>query len=168
MSSRILIISDTHSYLEPRLDKYIQNVDFVWHAGDIGILQEYINWKNDKKFLMVYGNIDSMEIQHEIPENQIFELEGFKILITHIAGRPSKYTKRVKSLIKEHTPNLLVCGHSHIFNIITDKEYENLLFINPGACGNEGFHQIKTAILMELENKKIISMQMIELGKRGR
>ena len=35
---KILIISDTHSYLDEKLFKYIQTVDEVWHAGDIGTI----------------------------------------------------------------------------------------------------------------------------------
>ena len=33
---QIGLISDTHSYLDPKIWKYLDNVDEVWHAGDIG------------------------------------------------------------------------------------------------------------------------------------
>ena len=34
--AKILILSDTHSYLDPRLEKHIKAANQVWHAGDVG------------------------------------------------------------------------------------------------------------------------------------
>ncbi|MEL0183932.1 MAG: metallophosphoesterase family protein, partial [Bacteroidota bacterium] len=33
---KILIISDTHSYIDQSIIKYVKQADEVWHAGDIG------------------------------------------------------------------------------------------------------------------------------------
>ena len=61
---------------------------------------------------------------------------------------------------------MFICGHSHILKIIPDKKNQ-LLHINPGACGNHGFHQIKTVVRFELENAHIRNLEIIELGLRA-
>jgi hypothetical protein len=42
-----------------------------------------------------------------------------------------------------------------------------MLYINPGAAGNHGFHTIKTIIRFEIKKASIFNMEAIELGKRG-
>jgi predicted phosphodiesterase len=36
---RILLLSDTHSHIDKKILKYVQQADEVWHAGDIGDLK---------------------------------------------------------------------------------------------------------------------------------
>jgi hypothetical protein len=43
----------------------------------------------------------------------------------------------------------------------------NMLFVNPGAAGQHGFHVMRTALRMELGEGKIKKLEVIELGKRG-
>ncbi len=33
---KILLISDTHGYIDEKIIKYANQVDEIWHAGDIG------------------------------------------------------------------------------------------------------------------------------------
>ena len=51
---------------------------------------------------------------------------------------------------------------------MTDKNFNNMLYINPGAAGRHGFHKIRTIIKLELKNKSIAAMQAIELGARSK
>lgn len=37
--TRILLLSDTHSYIDDNILKYVKQADQVWHAGDIGNLK---------------------------------------------------------------------------------------------------------------------------------
>ncbi len=163
---KIGLISDTHSYLDEKVFQYFRDVDEIWHAGDIGTLSLLEQLEAFKPTVAVYGNIDDTSIQAAAPENQIIVREGVKTLMTHIAGKPPKYNARVKKLIKEHQPNLLICGHSHILKVQPDHE-NNLLFMNPGAAGIHGFHQMKTLLRFDLENGKPKNLEVIELGKRG-
>ena len=48
-----------------------------------------------------------------------------------------------------------------------DPKYKNMLYINPGAAGNHGFHRMKTIIRFTLEQGQIKDVNVIELGKRG-
>jgi hypothetical protein len=42
-----------------------------------------------------------------------------------------------------------------------------MLYVNPGAAGNQGFHKTKTIVRFQVHGQKIEEMEVIELGKRG-
>ncbi len=161
--TKILILSDTHSFLDTRLKKHIRNSDIVWHAGDIGDIAIIDEINTIKPVVAVHGNIDNHTVKTEYPKNQIFKIHGKKIVITHIAGYPNRYNKHALNLIKIEQPDIFVCGHSHILKIMYDHKL-NHLHINPGACGKHGFHKIQTAVKLEiLENGEIKNCEIIEL-----
>jgi len=164
---KIAVISDTHGLLDKRVIKHLQDADEIWHAGDIGdvsIINRLESFSG--KLRAVFGNIDGQEIRIIAPEYQAFSIEGAKVLITHIAGNPPKYNTRVRQLLHAHRPDILVCGHSHILKVMFDKR-SDILFINPGSCGNYGIHQVRTLILFEINNSKPTNMKVVELGPRG-
>lgn len=162
---KILLISDTHSYLDEKLYKHIQEADEVWHAGDIGAVELTDKIKSIKPLRAVYGNIDDAIVRKEFPKNLIFKCEEVKIFITHICGQPTNYLKEVKDVIKQEKPKLFICGHSHILKVMYQPQYE-LLHMNPGACGIHGFHQVKTALRFVIDATEIKDLAIIELGKR--
>ncbi|MEI8136678.1 MAG: metallophosphoesterase family protein [Bacteroidota bacterium] len=162
---KILLISDTHSYLEPKLIKHIKEADEIWHAGDIGSIDLCLEIGKLKPFKAVYGNIDDKDIRITYPENLFFNCEDLPVYITHIGGYPGKYPAKIKEIIKENKPKLFICGHSHILKVIYDKDLEHL-HINPGACGVQGFHKVKTAVRFEIEGSEIKNLAVIELGNR--
>ncbi|MBS1508778.1 MAG: metallophosphoesterase family protein [Bacteroidetes bacterium] len=161
------LLSDTHSYLDPKIFDYFKNADELWHAGDIGDAQVISDLKNFKPLRAVYGNIDDKEMQAQFPEDLRFECEGFDIWMTHIGGAPPNYNPRVKKILKTKLPDIFVCGHSHILRVKKDPALNGMLYLNPGAAGNHGFHAIKTILRFELINREIKKMEVIELGKRG-
>ena len=163
---KILLISDTHSYLDPKLFKYINTVDEVWHAGDIGDIQVCREIEKLKPLKAVYGNIDGQDARKQYPENNIFMCEQVKVFITQIGGYTNRYNLEAKKIIEREKPNLFICGHSHILKIMYDKKY-NLLHLNPGACGMHGFHQVKTVLRFAINEAEIKDMEIIELGKRA-
>jgi uncharacterized protein len=163
---KIGLLSDTHGYLDERLFDYFKDVDQVWHAGDIGQLALADSLAQFKPFKAVYGNIDDASIRVVYPEFELYEVEGLKVLNIHIAGSFGKYNAKVKALIKEHKPGMLVCGHSHILKIAFDAP-NNLLYMNPGAAGNHGFHKEKTALKFEISNGKPENLMLVKLGDRG-
>ena len=161
---KILLFSDTHDYFDEKLIKYIQSVDEVWHAGDIGTLEVCQQIEKIKPLKAVYGNIDGQEIRKVYPKNAIFMCEEVKVLITHIGGYPNKYNLEAQKLILQEKPALFICGHSHILKIMYDKQH-TLLHLNPGAAGIQGFHQVKTALRFAINGTEIKNMEIIELGK---
>jgi hypothetical protein len=164
---KIGLLSDTHSFLDNRVFDYFQNCDEVWHAGDIGDVRAADELEKFKPVRAVYGNIDSKDLQIRYPEDLWFACEGFTIWMTHIGGAPPNYNPRVKKILKTRTPDIFICGHSHILRIKKDEKLNNMLYINPGAAGNHGFHLVKTLVRFELIKKEIKNLEVIEIGKRG-
>ena len=164
---KIGILSDTHGYLDPKVLHHFQSCDQIWHAGDIGNCEIVKNLRDFKETKMVWGNIDGREIQALVPGYQFFEIEGKNFLIVHIPGRKPHYTKEIQKIWGKHgVPDVMICGHSHILKVEQDLQ-NGLLFVNPGACGLQGFHKIRTLIRFEIEEGRLFNMQAIELGKRG-
>lgn len=163
---KILLLSDTHSYIDDRILHYAEQTDEVWHAGDIGDLKVTDTLKKVKLLRAVYGNIDDAEARKEFPLNAVFECEGMKVWITHIGGYPGKYPTRIKEGFMLYKPDVFICGHSHILKVQYDKQYQ-CLTMNPGAAGTHGFHQMRTMLRFEIANGKMQNLEVIELGKRG-
>ncbi len=164
--TKVGLLSDTHGYLDKSLLSILEGCDEIWHAGDLGNLDVYNGLVQlGKPFKGVYGNIDGHELRQLLPLDQIWQLEGIKIFMTHIGGYPGRYTTRVKNILIEQKPQLYICGHSHILKVIYDKKL-NLLHLNPGAAGREGFHKVRTALKFSIDGDRILDMGVIELGGR--
>ena len=162
MLKNILLLSDTHGYIDKKIISYTNNVDEVWHAGDIGDTRVIDSIKLLKPIKAVYGNIDSNEIRMMTEKNLIFESEGIRVVMTHIAGYPGKYNRNAIELIQKYDPDLFICGHSHILKVIQDKKYNHLHF-NPGAAGIYGFHKKRTMLKFSLQKGTIKNLFVIEL-----
>ncbi len=163
---KIALISDTHGLLAQDVLEHIETADEVWHAGDIGHIDLVQKLESLKPLRAVYGNIDDHTIRYSCPLNLNFECEGMKVFMTHIGGYPGRYSKRVRELLDVSKPDIYICGHSHICKVMKDHQ-RNLIHLNPGACGIKGFHQIRTMILLEIDDSSIKRLQIVELGKRS-
>lgn len=161
--TRILLLSDTHSYIDEQILKYVRMADEVWHAGDIGNLTVTDTLKKIKPLRGVYGNIDDHEARAEFPLNNRFFCEDVDVWITHIGGYPGKYNPAVRTEITTHPPKLFICGHSHILKVMWDKKL-NLLHMNPGACGKHGFQKVRTMLRFVIDKDQIKDLEIIELG----
>ena len=162
---KILLLSDTHSYIDATILKYVNQADEVWHAGDIGDLVVTDTLKKLKPLRAVYGNIDDDKARMEFPLNNRFVCEGVSVLITHIGGYPGKYNPAIRKEIQDNPPQLFICGHSHILKVMHDKQF-NLLHMNPGAAGKHGFHQVRTMLRFVVSEGKISDLEVIEMEKR--
>lgn len=160
---KIGLISDTHSFLDPSVFKHFEHCDEIWHIGDIGEEIVLKQLRDFKPTYAVFGNIDSQDLRHELPEDLLLEREGLRILLTHIGSLPDKLSSRIKNLIKIYQPDLFICGHSHILRVIKADKW---IYINPGAAGHNGFHAVRTLMRMELSQGKITNLEVVELGKR--
>jgi len=163
---KIGLISDTHGFLDPGIFTVFEACDEIWHAGDFGTQEVIDRLSAFKPLKGVYGNIDAPEIQYQFPLQLNWTHGEFRILMTHIAGYPGKYLRKIKQWIAENPCDLFICGHSHILKIIRDPVMGHL-HINPGACGQEGFHFMRTAVRFDLIDNQLKNLEIIELGQRG-
>ena len=161
---RIGILSDTHGHWDDRFAAYFKDCDEVWHAGDIGDysiierLQEIV-----PVVRAVSGNIDHGMVRRKCKELEIFNVEGVKVLLTHIGGYPGRWAKGMKQLLRDEHIGLMVDGHSHILKVIYDKEL-NLLHINPGAAGTAGWHKVRTLVKFTIDGEDMRDCEVIELA----
>lgn len=164
---KIGLLSDTHGYMDDRILHHLKDCDEIWHAGDWGSIEVSDKLKEVCPVVRgVYGNIDGKDIRLTYPKDARFKCEEMSIWITHIGGYPGKYAIDVREEIKKNTPDVFICGHSHILKVMRDPKL-NLLHINPGAAGRSGFHKIRTMVLLEIEGKNITKLQAVELGPRS-
>lgn len=154
------IISDTHGVFSPEFKEFLSSVDQIWHAGDFG---GSLNFADEiaafKPLVGVYGNCDGQDIRLVYPEYQCFECEGHRVLMMHIGGRPGKYDWKARDLIAKYHPDIFVCGHSHILMVKNDSA-AGLLYINPGACGIQGWHIERTALRVHIDGENIHGMEL--------
>ena len=162
---KILLLSDTHSYIDDDILKYVKQADEVWHAGDIGNLEVTDAIIALKPLKAVYGNIDDAKTRMEFPEHNRFMCENVEVWITHIGGYPGRYDPRIKTEIYKNPPKIFICGHSHILKVMPDKSL-NLLHMNPGAAGKHGFHKVRTMLRFTIDGAKIDNLEVIEFNKR--
>jgi putative phosphoesterase len=158
---KILLLSDTHGYMDDVILKHVQNADEVWHAGDIGSVRVTDAIKKLKPLKAVYGNIDNAEIRTEFPLNNRFMCEEIDVWITHIGGYPGRYSPAVREEIRTNPPRLFITGHSHILKVMNDKKL-GLLHMNPGAIGKHGLHTARTMLRFTISGTEIGNLEVIE------
>lgn len=159
------LISDTHGIFDQPFRDFLEPVDQIWHAGDFGggmeLAEEIAGFK---PLVGVAGNCDNHDLRFIHPLHRFFECGGLKILMTHIGGYPGKYDPRARRLIEELRPDIFVCGHSHILKVVRDTR-RNMLVINPGAAGIQGFHIVRTALRFHIDDGRIHDMEVFEVDR---
>lgn len=162
---KIGIISDTHGYWDEKYLKYFEPCDEIWHAGDIGSLEVADKLSAFRMFRAVHGNIDGGDLRRLYPEKLRFKCEDVDVLMKHIGGYPGNYDPSVRSMLYASPPQLFIAGHSHILKVKFDKML-NMLHINPGAAGMQGWHKERTIIRLTIEGNKFTDCEVITLADK--
>jgi len=173
--TRILLLSDTHGYLDPRLKPYLDQCDEIWHCGDIGSSEVLQQLRETKPTRAVYGNIDSGDVRYTLSEFYRFRVEEVNVLMTHIGGYPGKYNPWLLPMFRQAAEekagndpkggiDLFVCGHSHILKVQYDKTW-NFLTMNPGAAGKSGWQAVQTFLRFTINYHEINDLEVVELPR---
>ncbi|MFA7081394.1 MAG: metallophosphoesterase family protein [Bacteroidales bacterium] len=163
---RIGLLSDTHGMVPKQVYTFFKDVDIILHAGDIGSTDVLEELKHFKPTIAVFGNVDGYELYSDLKRIETFELEGVKIMLTHIGGYPKRYEKGIKEILIKEKPNIFISGHSHILKVIFDHQL-NLLHMNPGAAGKYGFHNVCTMIRFNVDDGKPKDLEVLEYEKHS-
>lgn len=159
------LISDTHGVFDQQFREFLSPVDQIWHAGDFGGGLSFAQMLADFKPVKgVSGNCDDCRLRYSHPLHRFFECEGMRVLMTHIGGYPGRYDAKARRLIDEYRPDIFICGHSHILKVVRDPK-RDMLVINPGAAGIQGFHVVRTALRFHIDDGKIHDMEVFELER---
>ncbi len=162
---KIGLISDTHGFFTQEFKDFLEPVDQLWHAGDFGGDIDFVDSiASFKPLVAVYGNCDGQDIRRSYPLVQYFDCEGLKVLMTHIGGYPNKYDIKARALIERYRPDIFVCGHSHILKVMRD-DYFNMMTINPGACGYQGWQIYRTALRFDINDKKLENLELFKIER---
>ncbi|MBR4388502.1 MAG: metallophosphoesterase family protein [Prevotella sp.] len=160
---RIGIISDTHSYWDDRYETYFASCDEIWHAGDIGSTEVAERLSSICTLRAVSGNIDGGDLRRMYPELLRWKCEDVDVLMKHIGGYPGHYDASIRARIYASPPKLFISGHSHILKVQYDKTLD-LLHINPGAAGLQGWQKKRTLVRLTIDGKDMKDCEVVELG----
>ncbi|MBO6575331.1 MAG: metallophosphoesterase family protein [Rhodothermales bacterium] len=159
------VVSDTHGWFHPELPSALGDCDLILHAGDVGdpsILERLAEVAPTRA---VPGNIDGQYILRRYPAHDRFEFEGLRFWMTHIAGHPDRWQAGLGPMLRQDPPDVFICGHSHILRIERVASLGNMLFLNPGAAGRQGFHQVKTCVRLHLDGGKAVQAEVVHLDE---
>lgn len=157
------IISDTHGYLPASALNDLAGVDAILHAGDVGTPEILDTLETVAPVYAVWGNIDGRPVRLRAEEHLHVTLGSVRIWMTHIAGRPGRWQRGMGEALASDPPDLFVCGHSHILRIERVAKLGGMLFVNPGAAGRHGFHQVKTCVRLRLEDGAVSHAEVVHL-----
>ncbi len=157
------LLSDTHGFFHPDLPEVFASVDLILHAGDVGTEDVLDRLEEIAPVRAVWGNVDGGTVRRRASEQQRFEVEGRRFWMTHIAGRPGRWQRGMGAALREDPPDVFVCGHSHILRIERVRHLNGMLFINPGAAGRQGLHQVKTCVRLHLDEGTLREAEVVHL-----
>ncbi len=164
---RLGLVSDTHGYYPDELDTAFAGVDLILHAGDVGPGGIVERLERLAPVVGVWGNIDGPPVRGRFQEHARFRAGGMRIWMTHIGGHPGRWAPGVGAALRAERPDLFVCGHSHILRIERVKALGGMLYVNPGAAGRQGFHQVKTCVRLRVEDGRAVEAEVIHLEESG-
>lgn len=161
---RIGLLSDTHSWWDDRYLQYFEECDEIWHAGDIGSMELAQRLADFRPLRAVCGNCDGGDLRRMYPEVLRWSCEGADVLMTHIGGYPGRYAPAVSRQLYARPPKLFISGHSHILKVLYDEQLQ-LLHINPGAAGLQGWHQKRTLVRFSADEGQFSDLEVIEIPR---
>jgi putative phosphoesterase len=147
---RVLLLSDTHGVLDPRVRALATTADRVVHAGDVGSSEVLDRLGNVRAVL---GNNDvpgkwqgDPAVQANLPQQFVEELPGGLLVAEH--GHKALPASRRHEVLRARHPEarLIVYGHSH--RLIVD-DAESPWVVNPGAAGLSRTFGGPSAILLK-------------------
>ena len=145
---KIGIISDTHGFLDPRVEKIFSGVDHILHAGDIGYATIILELQFIAPVTAVLGNCDD-ELGYRLTETVL--LAQKKFLVQHIVN-PLALTDPLQDFIQTERPQAVVFGHTH-------KRFAQVIngvfYFNPGYAGKPRFGAERSVAIIHCDNAEL-------------
>ena len=129
------IISDTHirttDEIPDAIRKALVDVDIIIHAGDFTQKAVLDGLRLIGKVKAVCGNMDSIELKRNLPERDVFEVNGKKIGLIHGSGAPWGIAERMRKQFSD--VDIIIFGHAHE---PCNRYIKGVLLLNPGQAKN--------------------------------
>ncbi len=137
---RVAVLSDTHvptraANLPGRVYEVCCEADLVLHCGDFVEAEVYRDLQRLAPVRGVLGNMDEGALAAMLPEEDVFNLMGMTVCMTHGSGPVFGLEDRVLNRFLHRKPRIVLFGHSHRF---TGKDENGVLLLNPGAVAAAG------------------------------
>ena len=147
---KIGVISDTHDFLDPKIQDIFAGVDHILHAGDVCTAWILFQLEQIAPVTAALGNNDATM---SLKLTELVELAGRKFLIQHILN-PQALDQPTARHILRHRPEVVVFGHTH-------KQFGQTLggmwFFNPGYAGRPRFGAARSVAIVHCDKKEIRS-----------
>lgn len=145
---KIGILSDTHSFLDPRIAQIFDGVEHLLHAGDVGPHSLLLELETIAPVTAVLGNTDGGV---DLNLTEVVRLVGRKFLVQHIVN-PHVPGEDLKIRIARERPAAVVFGHTHKRFCQT---LGDVLFLNPGYAGKPKFGAERSVAILHCDEKEM-------------
>ena len=145
---KIGVISDTHGFLDPRVEKIFQGVEHILHAGDIGDPMIELELKMVAPVTVVLGNTDT---GLNFPLTAMPVVAQKKFLVHHIVNPHALPVDLTLKLAREK-PDAVIFGHTHKAFAET---VGGIFYFNPGYAGKPKPGAERSVAILHLENGAI-------------
>jgi putative phosphoesterase len=114
---RIFVLADTHDHLPQNLEALADDVDEIWHLGDVCMPSLLVRLENvGPPVTLVRGNCDT---NPDWPLRVDLQRNNVRFRLVHVP--PSRTPENI---------DVLLHGHTHVPR---DERQEGVLFLNPGC-----------------------------------
>ena len=142
------IISDTHDFLDPRVEKLFGGVEHILHGGDVGSQVIILELEQIAPVTAVLGNTDA---GNPLKLTEVVTLAGRKFLIQHIVN-PHAPDDKLRQRLSLARPDAVIFGHTHkAFN----QTIGGTLFFNPGYAGKPKFGAERSVAILHCDETGI-------------
>jgi hypothetical protein len=129
---RVGLVADTHGLFRPALEDCLRGVELVLHAGDVGSREVLKRLRRLAPVVAVCGNVDRAVMGLCLPEMELVELHGLRVVVVHAIGPPDFTTPALRKALDSFNPGVVLHGHTHRPDL---RRAGGVLYVNPGSCG---------------------------------
>lgn len=151
------LMADTHGQFRPELTDIFRGVDFIVHAGDVG-LRVFEALRTIAPVFAVSGNVDDRHDPMLPPSRTIAAGD----LTIHISHGDELGSPRPDALFARYDADIIVYGHTHKALVVRGDD--GRLCVNPGAAGPRRFNLMPSVAILTVEGRDA-EVRFVEIGR---
>ena len=163
---KVGVVAGTTRSCVPRLRPHLDGVELIAHAGMVGGAAVLDELAQIAPVHAVVGHRDFLELGDRLPETDVVDLPGGRIVITHLIGEPPDFLPPVLRRLQEgQAPDVLVHGHPPTSSAIW---VGGTLVFSPGHARGGPRGRTGSVGLLDLEPGQPITAHVYELEAEDR
>ena len=159
MTTRVLVMSDTHGVLRPSVLEAAQLCRYIIHAGDFDDDSTYDTLDALAPLCAVRGNND-WYLRQKLPVSTSFKIEDVRFFVVH--DRTDALREMQPRSARDF--DVVVFGHSHRYY---EKHEDGVLWLNPGSCGRRRFGGSLSFAWLTVDGRSV-TVERVDLLEAGR